>query len=268
MPLGSAEIEQIGTYVRANLAEWMEDIVGPRLLGRTARVEDELTFQRELISSRFEAVDKRFEDLLHRFDAVDKRFEDMHEISLVCDALGIDPWELIGLANRHPRVDILKPGPGVGGHCIAVDPWFIVHSAPERTPLMQAARQVNSGKPRWVAEQVLAACQGIEHPTIACLGLAYKADVGDLRESPAIAVIERLQKTCPGRFLVVEPHVDELPSGLLAGGRTVLVCLDHALAADVILLLTDHEEFRRVDRTYLAGKRVIDTRGIWRDTAE
>ena len=99
MPLGSAEIEQIGTYVRANLAEWMEDIVGPRLLGRTARVED----------------------------------------------------ELIGLANRHP---------GVGGHCIAVDPWFIVHSAPERTPLMQAARQVNSGKPRWVAEQVLAAWQG------------------------------------------------------------------------------------------------------------
>ena len=151
MPLGSAEIEQIGTYVRANLAEWMEDIVGPRLLGRTARVEDELTFQRELICTRFEAVDKRFEEMLHRFDTVDKRFEDMHEISLVCDALGIDPWELIGLANRHP---------GVGGHCIAVDPWFIVHSAPERTPLMQAARQVNSGKPRWVAEQVLAACQG------------------------------------------------------------------------------------------------------------
>ena len=152
MPLGSAEIEQIGTYVRANLAEWMEDIVGPRLLGRTARVEDELTFQRELISSRFEAVDKRFEEMLHRFDTVDKRFEDMHEISLVCDALGIDPWELIGLANRHP---------GVGGHCIAVDPWFIVHSAPERTPLMQAARQVNSGKPRWVAEQVLAACRSL-----------------------------------------------------------------------------------------------------------
>ena len=186
-----------------------------------------------------------------------------NEISLVCDSLGIDPWELIGLANRHPRVDILKPGPGVGGHCIAVDPWFIVHSAPDRTPLMQAARQVNSGKPRWVAEQVLAACRGIEHPTIACLGLAYKADVGDLRESPAIAVIERLQKTCPGRFLVVEPHVDELPSGLLAGGRTVLVCLDHALAADVILLLTDHKEFRSVDSRRLAGKRVIDTRGIW-----
>ena len=115
-----------------------------------------------------------------------------NEISLVCDSLGIDPWELIGLANRHPRVDILQPGPGVGGHCIAVDPSFIVHSAPERTPLIRAARQVNGGKPLWVAEQVLAACQGIEAPVIACLGLAYKADVGDLRESPAIAVIERL----------------------------------------------------------------------------
>ena len=168
-----------------------------------------------------------------------------NEISLVCDSLGIDPWELIGLANRHPRVDILQPGPGVGGHCIAVDPWFIAHSAPERTPLIQAARQVNSGKPLWVAEQVIAACRGIEHPTVACLGLAYKADVGDLRESPAIAVIERLQETCPGRLLVVEPHVDELPSGLSAGGRTELVCLDRALAADVILLLTDHREFRQ-----------------------
>ena len=185
-----------------------------------------------------------------------------NEVSLVCDSLGMDPWELIGLANRHPRVDILQPGPGVGGHCIAVDPWFIVHSAPERTPLIRAARQVNGGKPLWVAEQVLAACQGIEAPVIACLGLAYKADVGDLRESPAIAVIERLQETCPGRLLVVEPHVDDLPPGLATGGRTELVSLDRALAADVIVLLTDHEEFRRVDPGCLAGKRVIDTRGI------
>ena len=100
-----------------------------------------------------------------------------NEISLVCDSLGMDPWELIGLANRHPRVDILQPGPGVGGHCIAVDPWFIVHSAPDRTPLIRAARQVNGSKPLWVAEQVRAACQGIEAPVIACLGLAYKAEV-------------------------------------------------------------------------------------------
>ena len=191
-----------------------------------------------------------------------------NEMSLVCDSLGIDPWEMIELANRHPRVDILRPGPGVGGHCIAVDPWFIVHSAPERTPLIRAARQVNGGKPLWVAEQVLAACQGIEAPVIACLGLAYKADVGDLRESPAIAVIERLQETCPGRLQVVEPHVDHQPPGLAAGGRTALVSLHQALAADVIVLLTDHEEFRRVDPACFAGKRLIDTRGIWRKPAE
>ena len=187
-----------------------------------------------------------------------------NEISLVCDSLGVDPWELIGLANRHPRVDVLQPGPGVGGHCIAVDPWFIVHSAPERTPLIRAARQVNAGKPLWVAEQVLAACQGIEHPVIACLGLAYKADVGDLRESPAVSVIKRLQETCTGRLLVVEPHVEALPAGLAGCGRTELVCLDQALAADVIVLLTDHEEFRRVDPGCLAGTRVIDTKGVWR----
>ena len=188
-----------------------------------------------------------------------------NEISLVCDSLGIDPWELIGLANRHPRVDILQPGPGVGGHCIAVDPWFIVHSAPDRTPLMQAARQVNSGKPRWVADQVLAACQGIKHPTIACLGLAYKADVGDLRESPAVAVIERLQETCPGRLLVVEPHVETLPPELSQKERTDLVSLETALASSqIILLLTDHQEFRDFDPNLLAGRRMIDTRGIWR----
>ena len=188
-----------------------------------------------------------------------------NEISLVCDSLGVDPWELIGLANRHPRVDILQPGPGVGGHCIAVDPWFIVHSAPDRTPLMQAARQVNSGKPRWVAEQVLAACQGIEAPVIACLGLAYKGRRGRPARESGDRRDRAVAETCPGRLLVVEPHVDDLPPGLAAGGRTALVSLDQALAADVILLLTDHEEFLRVDRTYLAGKRVIDTRGIWRD---
>lgn len=187
-----------------------------------------------------------------------------NEMSQVGDSLGVDPWELIRLANRHPRVDILQPGPGVGGHCIAVDPWFIVHSAPERTPLIRAARTVNDGTPRRIAERVLAACHGLKNPAIACLGLAYKADVGDLRESPAIAVIERLQETCPGRLLVVEPHIDDLPPSLAAGGRTALVNLDHALAADVILLLTDHEEFRSVDPRCLAGKRVIDTRGIWR----
>ena len=190
-----------------------------------------------------------------------------NEMSLVCEPLGIDPWELIGLANRHPRVDILQPGPGVGGHCIAVDPWFIVHSAPETTALIQAARHVNSGKPLSVAEQVIALCEGLECPTIACLGLAYKADVGDLRESPAITVIQRLQAALDGRLLVVEPHIDALPPEPAADRRVELVSLEAALAvADVIVLLTDHTEFREIDRSRLAGKRIVDTRGMWRAT--
>ena len=193
-----------------------------------------------------------------------------NEISLVCDSLGIDPWELIGLANRHPRVDILKPGSG------RRRPLHRGRSVVHRA-LGTGADAADAGRPPSQQRQAAAGspsrcsppARASRHPTIACLGLAYKADVGDLRESPAIAVIERSAgRPAPAGFLVVEPHVDELPSGLLAGGRTVLVCLDHALAADVILLLTDHEEFRRVDRRYLAGKRVIDTRGIWRDTAE
>lgn len=187
-----------------------------------------------------------------------------NELSLVCHELGIDPWEMISLANQHPRVNILRPGPGVGGHCIPVDPWFITASAPHLTPLIRSARQVNDGKPAWVADQVIAACDGLRQPVVACLGLAYKADVGDLRESPALAVVRQLQESLDGRILVVEPHVAALPAALAEHDATTLVDLDSALdAADVIVLLTDHREFGRVDRDRLAGKPVIDPRGFW-----
>lgn len=189
-----------------------------------------------------------------------------NEISLVCDALEIDPWQVIDLANRHPRVDILQPGPGVGGHCIPIDPWFIVHSAPEVTPLIRAARRVNDGRPGWVTDQALEACTGLEDPIIACLGLAYKADSNDLRESPSIAVIQQLQAFFDGTLLVVEPHVEGLPSGVSGQEGAELVDLETALGrAQVIVLLTDHQEFRRIPPEALAGKRVIDTRGIWRE---
>ena len=124
-----------------------------------------------------------------------------------------DVWDVIGMANRHPRVDILKPGPGVGGHCIAVDPWFIVDSAPELTPLIQAARHVNDGKPEHVVDRVLAATKDLGHPRIACLGLSYKANIDDLRESPAVHIVQRLAERLDGRgtILVVEPHVPALP---------------------------------------------------------
>ena len=107
-----------------------------------------------------------------------------NELSVVCDALGVDPWAMIRLANRHPRVNILQPGPGVGGHCIPVDPWFIVHSEPEWTSLIQAARMVNDGKPEWVARRVVEMCSDLDGPVVACLGLSYKSDTDDLRGEP------------------------------------------------------------------------------------
>ena len=188
-----------------------------------------------------------------------------NEISSVCEALDVDPWELIELANRHPRVDVLRPGPGVGGHCVAVDPWFLVHAAPYLTPLICTARRVNDDRPREVIERVLSAAAGLAQPAIACLGLSYKADVGDLRESPSIAVVRGLQQAAEGQLLVVEPHVEVLPAELADGDRTVLVSLDEALkSAEIVVLLTDHREFRDIDRSQLKDKSIVDTRGAWR----
>ncbi len=117
-----------------------------------------------------------------------------NELSMLADSLGIDPWEIIALANRHPRVNILQPGPGVGGHCISVDPWFLVHSAPELTPLIRTAREVNDRKPHFVVEHVLELAKQFAKPRIGCLGLTYKADVDDLRESPSLEIVRELHK--------------------------------------------------------------------------
>lgn len=191
-----------------------------------------------------------------------------NEVSLVGEALGIDPWEVIDLANRHPRVNILQPGPGVGGHCIPIDPWFIVHSAPRVTPLIRTARLVNDGKPESVANQILSACKGLGDPVVACLGLAYKADTDDLRASPAIATILRLRSKFAGRILIVEPHVSALPPELAYLDGLELTDLDDAIAnAQIIAPLTDHAVFRRIAKERLFGKRTIDPRGIWRKRA-
>jgi len=184
-----------------------------------------------------------------------------NELSLVCDKLGINVWELIKLANRHPRVKILQPGPGVGGHCIAVDPWFIVDSAPEEARLMRTAREVNDGKPGWVIAKVRAAAAGLKNPSVACLGLAFKANIDDLRESPAVEIAAHLAGE-GFKVLAVEPHVRELPKALQ--GKADLVGLEEALEkADILLLLVDHNIFKAVPAVRLKGKRVIDTRGIW-----
>lgn len=187
-----------------------------------------------------------------------------NELSLICDRLEIDVWELINVANCHPRVNILKPGPGVGGHCIAVDPWFIVHSAPEQSKLIRTARTVNDGKPHYVIDCVKQACEGRKEPTIACLGLAFKADIDDLRESPSVDIVKHLAVDGVGRVLAVEPHIEQLPAELAEIG-VQLTDFNTALEqADVVVLLVDHKAFATVDRATLADKAIIDTRGMWR----
>jgi UDP-N-acetyl-D-mannosaminuronic acid dehydrogenase len=188
-----------------------------------------------------------------------------NELSNVCDKLDVNVWDLIALANKHPRVNILSPGPGVGGHCIAVDPWFIVAAAPQSTPVIRAARGVNDGKPDRVFEKVKSAADRLRSPVIACLGLSYKADIDDLRESPALHIVERLAAEKIGELLVVEPNVKQLPPSLKGAAGVRLVELREALsAADIVVLLVDHRQFKRVDRDLLKPKITIDTRGIWR----
>ena len=186
-----------------------------------------------------------------------------NELSLICHRLGIDVWNLISLANRHPRVKILQPGPGVGGHCIAVDPWFIVDAAPDLARLIRTAREVNDGKPHHVIDRVKACAERFRSPTIACLGLSYKADVDDLRESPAVEIVLNLVASKVGRVLVAEPYISELPAYL--SGRVELAPLDSAVdAADIVVLLVNHQEFIHFDHRKLEGKALIDTRGVWR----
>lgn len=185
-----------------------------------------------------------------------------NELSLICDKLKINVWELIKLANRHPRVNILNPGPGVGGHCIAVDPWFIVNSCPEEARIIRTAREVNDHKPHYVLDQVIKAADQFKHPIIACLGLAFKADIDDLRESPALDIVKDLSGRNVGTVLAVEPNIQELPESL-QGGNIELASLNTALEkANVVVVLVDHKQFKAVDKSELARKVVIDTRGI------
>jgi UDP-N-acetyl-D-mannosaminuronic acid dehydrogenase len=188
-----------------------------------------------------------------------------NELSLICESLGINVWELIELANHHPRVNILQPGPGVGGHCIAVDPWFIVDSAPNVSQLIRTARVVNDSKPLFIIDKVMQQTKHFKNPVIACLGLSFKADIDDLRESPALFITTELIRKITGTVVVVEPHIDTLPLALQnIRDNVVLVDLNTAInKADIVVLLVDHKQFRCVDYQLLASKIVIDTRGAW-----
>jgi UDP-N-acetyl-D-mannosaminuronic acid dehydrogenase len=188
-----------------------------------------------------------------------------NELSLICQRLGLDVWEIRQMANHHPRVEILRPGPGVGGHCIAVDPWFIVETAPDLARLTAIARAVNDHMPAHTADQIVATSRRFRDPRIACLGLSFKADVGDVRESPAVDITARIAAALPDvKILAVEPHLAALPGRLGDLGNVVLADAEHAIAeSDVIALLVDHSYFRAIKKTQLAGKVVYDTRGAW-----
>ncbi|WP_341863265.1 UDP-N-acetyl-D-mannosamine dehydrogenase [Gymnodinialimonas sp. 57CJ19] len=188
-----------------------------------------------------------------------------NELSIICDKLDMDVWELISLANRHPRVNILQPGPGVGGHCIAVDPWFIVSSAPDQAKLIRTAREVNDAKPEWVIDKVHAAIGAhlSSHPNktakdvvIAIYGLAFKPDIDDLRESPALEIARNIAHAHQGKLFVVEPNIDAIPDGF---GDAHMVSLGD-VQADVHVMLVDHASFKS---SPVPEGRIVDVRGVW-----
>ncbi|GIU43395.1 UDP-N-acetyl-D-mannosamine dehydrogenase [Shewanella colwelliana] len=190
-----------------------------------------------------------------------------NELSVICDKLDIDVWELIALANRHPRINILQPGPGVGGHCIAVDPWFIVSKTPDEAQLIHTARKVNDAKPEWVINKVKMAIADFlqSNPTktakditIACYGLAFKPDIDDLRESPALNITKQIAKMHSGIVLAVEPNINVLPKKLLA---LDIELFTENVEADINVLLVDHKEFKTA---LTPAGIIIDTKGIWK----
>lgn len=195
---------------------------------------------------------------------VENSFRDVNiafanELSVICDHLDINVWETIALANRHPRVNILQPGPGVGGHCIAVDPWFIVSSAPEQARLIRTARQVNDAKPGWVIDKVKAKAARFKDPVIGCLGITFKANIDDMRESPALDIVHELRRDQVGSLLVCDPNVSaDKVDFELTPLKQVLK------EADILLLLVDHSEFKDIALDTLRDKVVIDTRGVLR----
>ncbi len=187
-----------------------------------------------------------------------------NELSMIAHELEVDPWELISIANRHPRVNILRPGPGVGGHCIAVDPWFIAHAAPEHSPLIRAARQANLDKTTWTVDRVLARVGSDSSiRSVLCLGLAYKPDVDDLRESPAVEIVRRLATAELQSLLVVEPNIDALPPELQDQGIKLVQLEDGLREADLVIGLVAHREFKRLGGSDLPMPPSIDTAGIW-----
>lgn len=236
-----------------------EMVQNDRIVGgiNTISTEKAIEFYKTFVSGEVIATDSSTAELAK---LVENSFRDVNiafanELSLICDKEKISIWEVIKLANRHPRVNILNPGPGVGGHCIAVDPWFIVSRAPELARLIKTAREVNDSKPDWVVEKVKSSASKFKKPVIGCLGLAFKADVDDLRESPALEIVRRLIKEDIGEIIVSEPNLDHHSEFELQPYEKVITM------SDIVLLLVDHKEYKTLRAADLKETVLIDTRG-------
>lgn len=222
---------------------------------------DAVTFYRSFVTGEVLATDSRTAEMCK---LVENSFRDLNiafanELSVLCHDLGINVWELVRLANRHPRVSILNPGPGVGGHCLAVDPWFIISSAPEQARLIRLGREVNKNKAQWVVERVLDRAGRFRSPVVACLGIAYKPNIDDLRESPSLEIARSLTERVEGEVIVVDPNVRNAPEGVSLGA------LEETLErADIVVALVSHREFLEVDPEFLKDKVLIDAAGVFR----
>lgn len=221
-----------------------------------------LAFYRQFVKGNLHATNARTAEMckLTENSSRDVQIAFANELSLICDKAGIDVWELIALANKHPRVNILNPGCGVGGHCIAVDPYFIVSDYPMESKIIGTAREVNNYKSFWCAEKIQNAKLQfeLEHgrkPKVALMGLAFKPNIDDLRESPAKYIVNKvLQKDSNGEFFIVEPNITE---------HKVFKLTDHkeaAESADIIAFLVAHDEFRKVKLS--KEKIILDFCGI------
>lgn len=193
-----------------------------------------------------------------------------NELSVICEKLSINVWELIKLANRHPRVNILQPGPGVGGHCIAVDPWFIVAKTPNEAKLIRTAREVNDSKPHWVLDKIKIAVAELlqnnprktaKEITICCYGLAFKPDIDDLRESPAMEIASNIMATHPGPILVVEPNIRNLPLEM-NGNATLIDVHAEPISADIHVILVAHKSFVLIPKAAWESSIVVDACGL------
>lgn len=248
-----------------------ELITNNRIIGGVTKKCSEMAHRvyKSFVKSECYLTDSRTAELCK---LVENSFRDVNigfanELSLICDKLDIDVWGLIKLANYHPRVNILNPGPGVGGHCIAVDPWFIVDKAKDESKIIQTARLVNDSKPDFVINKINSCVENLNKKKsdikIASLGLAFKANIDDLRESPALEIASKIQNMKFLKHFIVEPNIRKKPDIEPLSDSELVSINDAIKESDILVLLVDHDDFKRIDPNLLSNKEIVDTRGIW-----